>query len=407
MRGPHPGGDTSTPLGPNEREAAHAEPLEGERREPSRPTLVVIGAGAIGRGFLPWVFDPTSHEFVFVDANRALIEQMEAARQYTTHRVRGGALERRDVPIRGAYLPDAFRDAPRPSASAVFVSVGPRNVPKVAPLLEGLGGPVVLCENDPLTVDELRSLTGRTDIYFAVPDVITSNSAPRSLAAEDPLSVVTEDGVLFVDGAARGLETGNVTACSRKELEKQWTAKLYLHNTPHCVAAYLGALAGVEYVHEAMRIPLIEEVVRGAMHEMLTSLKLRWDISHQFLEWYAAKELSRFSSELLSDPISRVAREPLRKLELEGRLIGAAQICLSLGFVPQNVMAGIASALLFEDARDPDHHLAFMRRALPTSTVLTYVLNLRKGEALERVLREHLDPILGRLEPLVARRNVR
>src|SRR4029079_17509883 len=130
---------------------------------------------------------------------------------------------------------------------------------------------------------------------------------------------------------------GLQVALDRKQLDQQWTAKLYLHNTPHCVAAYLGALLGVEYMHEAMRDPELAAIVEGSMREMLTSLKLKWDIEHNFLDWYAQKELDRFRSELLFDPISRVAREPLRKLELEGRLIGSAQICLSLGFVPENI----------------------------------------------------------------------
>jgi mannitol-1-phosphate 5-dehydrogenase len=371
-----------------------------------KQTLVILGSGAIGRGYLPWVFDPKKYDYVFIDTNKALVSGLAKAKKYGSHRVKNGAHERLQVDVAGAFTPEEFAKAPRPNAAGVFVCVGPRNVGAVAPLLDGISAPIMLCENDPKTVDELKLLTGRSDIYFAVPDVIASNTAPERLSAEDPLALVTEDGVLFLDEGARGLE-GPFVSCSKKELDKQWTAKLYLHNTPHCVAAYLGALAGCRYVHDAMKVPEIAEVVRGSMTEMLTSLKLRWDIPHQFLDWYAEKELARFSQELLFDPVARVAREPLRKLELEGRLIGAAQICLSLGFVPQNILSGIASALLFQDEGDPDRHLQFMRRALPPSTIATYVLNLRQGEALERVLRDQLDPIIAKLEPLTRMRGAK
>ena len=362
-------------------------------------SIVIVGAGAIGRGFLPWCFAERRYEFVFVDANPRLVEQLDERAEYTIFMVKDGRLAPRTVRVRRALLPAQFHAGDHRDAAAVFVNVGPRNVESVAHLVSGLSCPVISCENDPATVDQLRAGSGRREIYFAIPDVIASNTAPAELLAQDPLSVICENGRLFVDEAAAGVDCDWVL-CNRQELDKQWTAKLYLHNTPHCIAAYLGSWVGAAYVHEAMRFPAVAAIVKGAMTEMLTSLKLRWNIPHPFLDWYAEKELARFSSELLFDPISRVAREPLRKLELEGRLLGAAQICLSSGFVPANILTGIASALLFQADGDADNHLAFMRRALRPSALLTHVLNLRKGEALECVLREQLPNIVGRLASL-------
>ncbi|MCB9683117.1 MAG: mannitol-1-phosphate 5-dehydrogenase, partial [Alphaproteobacteria bacterium] len=257
---------------------------------------------------------------------------------------------------------------------------------------------------DPATVDVAKAATGRDDAYFAVPDVITSNTAPEALLADDPLAVVTEDGELFVDEAC-GLRFDAWRTVPRKELDDQWTAKLYLHNTPHCVAAYLGARIGATYLHESMAHPGAEKIVRGSMHEMLNALKLRWEISHDFLDWYADKELARFANHLLCDPISRVAREPLRKLDLDGRLIGAARICLSHGILPHNLLLGIASALLFDDPRDDDRQMAFLRRALDADDLLTLVLGLTRGEALELVLRDQLANLeagIRRLHPPAA-----
>jgi mannitol-1-phosphate/altronate dehydrogenase len=158
-------------------------------------------------------------------------------------------------------------------------------------------------------------------------------------------------------------------------------------------------------VHEAMAIPEVDAVVAGAMDEMLNWLKLRWDIPHDFLEWYAGKELRRFRSRLLYDPVARVAREPLRKLEMHGRLIGAAQMCLTLGIVPANVLTGITGALLFENVSDPDHHLILLRRSMPDDLFNSYILGLRPDEPLDLILREQIGPIIAKLEtfPKVAR----
>lgn len=362
--------------------------------------IVIVGAGAIGRGYLPWVLDLTSYELVFVDANRELVAGLKQNRQFTTLRTRGGSLEEKTVRCDKVYHVSEFSLDDCGAVAAVFMNVGPRNCAEAAASLQGAACPVVMCENDPETVQLVKGVLNHDQVYFAIPDVITSNSASPENIARDPLAVHTEDGILFIHEGAGGIK-GDIHYCDEEELNKQWTAKLYLHNTPHCIAAYLGALVGGRYLHEAMQVPEINRIVTGAMTEMLTTLKLKWELPHAFLDWYAEKEIQRFSNDLLYDPISRVAREPLRKLELEGRLIGAAQICLSLGFIPRNILTGIVSAILFNDPQDMDSHLSFMRKTLPPHILLTYVLGLRKGEVLEKVMEENYAEIVSQLERLI------
>lgn len=38
-------------------------------------TVVILGAGAIGRGYLPWVLSP-EYRLFFVDSNTAIIDAM-------------------------------------------------------------------------------------------------------------------------------------------------------------------------------------------------------------------------------------------------------------------------------------------------------------------------------------------
>jgi mannitol-1-phosphate/altronate dehydrogenase len=363
--------------------------------------IIFLGAGAIGRGFLPWIFGTSLYDFVFIDANLEVVKRLNQQKQYRAYRVKNNELEEMIVPVKAAYHPNDFFPQQHKDAIAVFISVGPRNSLAASACIKGMKCPIVLCENDPQTVQVVKNVTNSDRVYFAVPDVITSNTASPEILARDPLSVITEDGVLLIDDRASDIK-GNISFCSEGELiTKQWTAKLYLHNTSHCIAAYLGALVGATYVHESMKFPTVKKIVTGSMSEMLTSLKLKWDISHSFLDWYAEKETRRFCNELLCDPISRVAREPLRKLDLEGRLIGAAQICISLGFIPQNILIGITSALLFENEKDADSQLCFMRKVLTSKALLTYILGLRKGEALEIVMRERLPKIVSQLEELI------
>ncbi len=362
--------------------------------------VIILGAGAIGRGFLPWIFGPDTYDFVFVDTNQELIKRLNQRKQYKSYRIKSNKLEEMIVPVKKAYLHSEFPASKYSNATAVFMSVGPRNCLTAANVLKGMKCPIILCENDPQSVQIVRNTLNYDKVYFGVPDVITSNTASAEILAKDSLSVISEDGVLFIDQRAKGIR-GNINFCDMAELNKQWIAKLYLHNTSHCIAAYLGALVGVHYIHESMEKPEIKKIVKGAMSEMLTSLKLKWDIPHPFLDWYAEKEIQRFCCKLLYDPVSRVAREPLRKLELRGRLIGAAQICLSLGFIPKNILIGITSALLFENQQDADSHFSFIRKILSPDMLVTYILGLRKGEVLEIVMKEGLPKIVLQLEALM------
>ena len=50
--------------------------------------------------------------------------------------------------------------------------------------------------------------------------------------------------------------------------------------------------------------------------------------------------------------MERVARDPLRKLKANDRLIGAALYCMAQGIDPKNVAKGIATALEYDNSAD-------------------------------------------------------
>lgn len=362
--------------------------------------VLIIGAGAIGRGYLPWVFPEGKYNLTFVDQNYNVISTMRKQKYFTSYMSqKGKGLVKRRFPISAAFTTDDFNLGQVPNPITCYLAVGPRNVANAAHLIKGARCPVVLLENDDKVVDLVKAVLGTENVYFAIPDVIASSTARDDHLADDPLAIHTEDGALFVDERARRVE-GTITYCSPSELKNQWMAKFYLHNTPHCVAAYFGALHGLRFLHEVMVLPKARKIVEGCMNEMLKALKLTWNISHDFLDWYADKELSRFSNTELYDPISRVAREPFRKLELDGRLVGAALMCLKLGYVPTNLLLGITAALLFENPNDSDQHIIFARKYLPPSIIFSYLLKLRCGEALESILSSNFETLIAMLDDM-------
>ncbi len=239
----------------------------------SKKKILFIGAGAIGRGFLPWLFDQEIYDFIFIDNDQNIIDNMNKFNKYKTYRVKNNQYQERVINIHSAFIPDHFDVSQYKDIVACFYSVGPRNVPKASTLMIGSSIPLILCENEPDCVNTAKTVVGHESVYFAVPDVITSNTAPDEMLQNDPLSIVTEDGVLYIQEGPSVLQ-GDFKFLSENEIKYiQWTPKLYLHNTAHCIAAYLGALIGAKYVHEPMEIKEFNDIVEGTMNEMLESLK--------------------------------------------------------------------------------------------------------------------------------------
>jgi mannitol-1-phosphate 5-dehydrogenase len=361
-------------------------------------TLLIYGAGAIGRGYLPWVFDSEAYDFYFVEKDARLAAQLRERKQYTTHKTVNGNYLSKVVGIEACLEPGQETEMIG-KADLIVTAVGPRNMLPLAESLKQAESPIICCENDASIPSFMNAATGKGSFVFAIPDVITSNSAPPDLIAQDPLSIVTEDGVCFIDAKA-GSFPANCRFVDADELKTQWLAKLFIHNTPHCIAAYLGSLLGVRYLHEALQNQNAEKIVQGAMGEMEQMLIGRYHLDEEFVRWYGRKEIQRFRNVMLFDPISRVAREPFRKLAQNDRLIGAAQLCLGAGIIPNNIMLGIMAAFCYQNVHDPDHNIKYLISALNPHNFLRIIIKLNPHEALFSLLGAEWDNNLQLLKEL-------
>ena len=363
-----------------------------------RKSILIYGAGAIGRGYIPWVFSPADYRYSFVESDERLRSKLNQTRRFTTYKVKNGDYEPLTVPIEHCFSPGEELDI-LPGIDAVVTAVGPRNMLSLEKNLTDVKVPIICCENDSKLPAFMTAITSNPNFFFAIPDVITSNTAPESLLEKDPLSIVTEDGVCFIDDRAGQLK-GDCRYVGQNELHKQWLAKLYIHNTPHCIAAYLGALVGRSYLHESMQQANMKDVVAGAMAEMERMVVRKFGLDPVFVKWYADKELQRFQNALLFDPIIRVAREPFRKLAPNDRLIGAAQLCLNSGIIPNNILLGIMAAFCYSNSKDPDFNIKYLMASLDPNDFLRIIIGLRPGEALFELLCEKWTDSLEALAKL-------
>ena len=208
---------------------------------------------------------------------------------------------------------------------------------------------------------------------------------PEFIIEKNELNLITENGICYID---KKCKIKNTTAkfLSNKNLKTQWLAKLYIHNSSHCISAYLGSSIKKNFIHEALENYNIKKIVKQCINELSQMLIKSYKMNKNFVAYYGAKEFKRFSNKLLFDPISRVAREPFRKLQTKERLIGAANKCLAVGIEPKALSIGIISAINYNNTKDEDSNLKILRKALQKEIFLKLILNLNDNEPLYQFL---------------------
>ena len=129
--------------------------------------------------------------------------------------------------------------------------------------------------------------------------------------------------------------------------------KLFTLNTGHAITAYLGKLAGHQTIRDAILDEKIRAVVKGAMEESGAVLIKRYGFDAQKHAAYIQKILGRFENPYLKDDVERVGRQPLRKLSAGDRLIKPLLGTLEYALPHRNLVQGIAAAMHFRCAEDP------------------------------------------------------
>lgn len=342
---------------------------------------VIFGAGSVGRGFLGQLFSESGYEVMFVDIDASLIAALNRQGCYTLHLVTNTSHESIQVgPVRGLLsseekaVIEALTLAPLGATA-----VGARALPAIAPLiargirerkqrhiLQPLN--LIVCENLPDAAGYLRGLihmhlTGEERAfmseYVGLANAVIARMVPAptpALRAQDPTAIITEPyKELPVDREGFVGEIPAVVGIIPCAPFAPYIArKLYLHNAAHAVMGYLGYQRGHPWGYQALEDPLLEPIVRGALEEGIQGLVARYAMDKEALCTHVAQLWERLGNRALADPVQRLARDPLRKLAPEDRLVGAARLAQAAGAEPANLAWGIAGALAYDAPSDAE-----------------------------------------------------
>ncbi len=330
--------------------------------------VLVIGAGATGRGHVAQLAVESGYTVTFLDKDAALCARLRTSGHYSVRLVSGHT---RTVTIAGFRVVHtletedvctAFRDS-----RVVFTAVCPGNLRDAAgtlrePLVRWLRTAephdfknVLCCENmnrsstffrDFLLEGFPGELREKLERQVGFADTMVARVVARPA---DPLILLGEEYSEWTADrhAFRGPELPEIRTLELVEDQTRFLQrKLYIHNAGHATIGYLGFLKGYTYIHEAARDPNIMATCEKAIEESGWAIEREYGFSPEVIRAYRAALTEKCVSPELPDEILRVVREPVRKLGPDERFFGPIGLLLHHGRAPEHLLYGVCGALL-------------------------------------------------------------
>ncbi|MBR0426904.1 MAG: mannitol-1-phosphate 5-dehydrogenase [Clostridia bacterium] len=337
---------------------------------------VHFGAGKIGRGFIAELLHDSGYEVVFGDVVEELVDLVNKNREYPLFLIDHNFEEKiidNVIAYSNIKESDKLIDA-MCEAEIITTSVMATNLPKVAPLIaQGLKKRleqskdkviVMACENAIMGTDILKNAMIETKILTK--DQINSiavfpntavdrmvfggvHNGKEGIEIGDAFELVIEKGKL-IDPNSEPIKGAEYVDDLMMYLQR----KIYIINCGHAIAGYYGqVLKGYDIVQDALRDPELLPQIREAMLESASALEKKYGFTHESLvEYMETMMVKRFTTPGVVDPISRVSREPIRKISPNDRIMGPANNCEEYGLDNTYLLKGVACALKFKSEGD-------------------------------------------------------
>ncbi len=337
-------------------------------------SVVIFGAGQIGRGFIGDICNASGYSLVFVDVDENVVRMLNEKGEYPLWLLSGESrTEKRITDLSALNFTENEKITDAIAAvDLVFTAVGANNVPAVAPMLAGgisrkaRENPdsylnVVICENllgssrvlknsieNLLPVESLAFLNEQTGFVETVVSRMVS-PLPDELRQKYPLLVTVEPyNILPVEKKKfRGAIPSVKGFYPVDNLFPYEELKLFVHNLSHACLAYAGYLKGYTYIWETLEDSDIMKLLNGVLAEARSALIRKHGFQADEIDNYISDLIGRFGNKSLGDTVYRVGRDPLRKIGADDRIAGGIKLCVSENIYPENILLVMAYCLCY------------------------------------------------------------
>ena len=385
-------------------------------------SIVIWGAGKIGRGFLAEAFRCGEYEVVLVDAAEQLVTALNDAGRYPLIKAMTG-LEPEIVEIDGyRALRASDREAIRAEvrqAPFVGVAVFPAVFDALADsLAEAIGDrvagadplDVIVCANARGAAEDLRERVahrlddaGRSwmdDNVGFVETVIMRIGVPTpDRFAEYGALAVTTNGFPYMPIHAPAFKNAIPDIPIIKPIENihaEEERKFFTYNMAHAVYAYAGRMRGHTTILEAAADPLVTQEVEAALDEAGRALVKEHGFDQEEMADWNRTVVANLTNPLLEDTLERLGKDPIRKLGPQDRLVGPARLCKRHGVLPWYLTRAIARAFFFDiDGDDAAQRLQSMLRQDGIADTIRRVGELDRDPEIVTFVKSHFQRLLA------------
>lgn len=379
-------------------------------------SCVIFGAGKIARGFIGHLLFLSDIPFTFVEKADGLVDLINERGQYFVN-ILGNA--EKCCTVTGAnalkYAQEDEIAKVISEADAIFTAVGGKNLKDIAPMLakgveakSKVGGNlnIVTCENWKLPATILREeigniLEGDALAFFktnvGVTEAVIMRSAIESdaeMLAKDPLVVNVQDFWELPVDASRIV--GKLPDLQGLKLIESFTGflerKFYTYNAANGTTSFIGALLGHKKIADAAHDERILKILEGVYQETAQALskKHNFPLDEQLAFTLTSKR--KLQDYTIVDFIERNARDPIRKLGPDDRLVGSARLVLEYGIKPENLCVAIAAAIHYVSEGDEfARELVRMRTEEGIDAVIEKVCKLEPNSELGLMIKEKIE----------------
>jgi len=343
---------------------------------------VQFGAGNIGRGFMGQLFWEVGYRTTFIEKNKDIVKHINTKKKYPLKLL--DAYTRKEVDLTIDNIESIEADNTEgisnsiSRADIVGTAVGIKAIKAIAPYIAaGIKTrmkknlkpvDIYLCEN---TLEAYKILKNSVfselepesrswaekNIGF-VGMVVARMVPPPSdrFRIKDPLFVVADSyHKLPFDGKNMKGDMPEIKGMKPvNNFKAEFERKLFTHNLAHAALGYLGYLKNYTYVHEPFNDKLIVKILTDALDETSEALSRKYpaDIDAEGQRKIRKDVNIRFSNPMIMDTACRVARDPIRKLGTEDRLIGSAKLCIEYAIFPKNIAYICGAAFNYDYPKD-------------------------------------------------------
>ncbi|MGM0169090.1 mannitol-1-phosphate 5-dehydrogenase [Enterococcus sp. AZ135] len=381
---------------------------------------LIFGAGKIGQGFLGDLLHEDGYEIIFADVSDEVINEINKNNSYSLFLTNHNYEEKI---IDNVFALSLIRNQAEiieaiTQVDIIATSVMKTNLVNVAPILakglkrrldEGRNRVLVMaCENAIMGTDTLVNLMTDTGI-ITLDQLKEIGAYPNTGVDRFVFGGIYngKEGTAISDSHELAIERQKLDDPDSRpitgaeyvnNLEAVLKRKIYLVNCWLAITSYIGYTHGYTMVDEALRDADIQKIVKKAVLESAAGLEKKFGFSKDEMTKYInemiIKRYDDYNQDGINDPIARVARQPIRKLSSDDRIVGPAYIASEYSLPNSHLLYGAAYAFKYDDPEDEEAvKLQEYIKKEGIENTIERVSGLQKGSEMFNLVLEYYNAI--------------